>query len=591
MSAKAKNKLTPQQRKATLNRVLHKIRPYSAFVVCSLLVAAVSVAAQLYIPILCGEAIDKMLGKGNVDLAGVLRIAVSILVVAAVAALAQWLLSVCNNRITFSVSRDLRNEALRKIQTLPLSYLDSHPSGDIVSRMVADVDTFADGLLMGFTQLFSGILTIFGTLLFMLRENVPITLVVVCITPLSLVVAGFLAKRSYGYFQSQSTVRGKQTALVNEMIEGQKVVQAFGHEAESLAAFDEVNGQLQDVSLKAIFFSSLTNPATRFVNNIVYAGVGLVGALYAVRGGITIGQLSVFLSYANQYTKPFNEISGVVTELQNALACAARVFELLDAEDQVPEAENAAALQPDGHVQLQNVSFRYLPDRPLIEGLSLDVQPGQRIAIVGPTGCGKTTLINLLMRFYDANSGSIKVSGTDIRDVTRASLRGSYGMVLQDTWLRAGTVRENIAYGKPDATMDEVIAAAKAAHAHSFIRRLPKGYDTVIAEDGGNISQGQKQLLCIARVMLCLPPMLILDEATSSIDTRTEVRIQKAFARMMQGRTSFIVAHRLSTIREADVILVMKDGHIVEQGNHDQLLAQGGFYAKLYNSQFEGVQT
>ena len=591
MSAKAKNKLTPQQRKATLNRVLHKIRPYSAFVVCSLLVAAVSVAAQLYIPILCGDAIDKMLGKGNVDLAGVLRIAVSILVVAAVAALAQWLLSVCNNRITFSVSRDLRNEALRKIQTLPLSYLDSHPSGDIVSRMVADVDTFADGLLMGFTQLFSGILTILGTLLFMLRENVPITLVVVCITPLSLVVAGFLAKRSYGYFQSQSTVRGKQTALVNEMIEGQKAVQAFGHEAESLAAFDEVNGQLQDVSLKAIFFSSLTNPATRFVNNIVYAGVGLVGALYAVRGGITIGQLSVFLSYANQYTKPFNEISGVVTELQNALACAARVFELLDAEDQVPETENAAALQPDGHVQLQDVSFRYLPDRPLIEGLSLDVQPGQRIAIVGPTGCGKTTLINLLMRFYDVNSGSIKVSGTDIRDVTRASLRGSYGMVLQDTWLRAGTVRENIAYGKPDATMDEVIAAAKAAHAHSFIRRLPEGYDTVIAEDGGNISQGQKQLLCIARVMLCLPPMLILDEATSSIDTRTEVRIQKAFARMMQGRTSFIVAHRLSTIREADVILVMKDGHIVEQGNHDQLLAQGGFYAKLYNSQFEGVQT
>ena len=591
MSAKAKNKLTPQQRKATLNRVLHKIRPYSIFVVCSLLVAAVSVAAQLYIPILCGDAIDKMLGKGNVDLAGVLRIAVSILVVAGVAALAQWLLSVCNNRITFSVSRDLRNEALRKIQTLPLSYLDSHPSGDIVSRMVADVDTFADGLLMGFTQLFSGILTIFGTLLFMLRENVPITLVVVCITPLSLVVAGFLAKRSYGYFQSQSTVRGKQTALVNEMIEGQKVVQAFGHEAESLAAFDEVNGQLQDVSLKAIFFSSLTNPATRFVNNIVYAGVGLVGALYAVRGGITIGQLSVFLSYANQYTKPFNEISGVVTELQNALACAARVFELLDAEDQVPEAENSAALQPDGHVQLQDVSFRYLPDRPLIEGLSLDVQPGQRIAIVGPTGCGKTTLINLLMRFYDVNSGSIRVSGTDIRDVTRASLRGSYGMVLQDTWLRAGTVRENIAYGKPDATMDEVIAAAKAAHAHSFIRRLPDGYDTVIAEDGGNISQGQKQLLCIARVMLCLPPMLILDEATSSIDTRTEVRIQKAFARMMQGRTSFIVAHRLSTIREADVILVMKDGHIVEQGNHDQLLAQGGFYAKLYNSQFEGVQT
>ena len=591
MSAKAKAKLTPEQRKATLTRVLHKIRPYSLFVVCSLIVAAVSVAAQLYIPILCGDAIDLMLGKGNVAFAGVGRIIVEVLVVAVVAAFAQWLLSVCNNRITFSVSRDLRNEALRKIQTLPLSYLDSHPSGDIVSRMVADVDTFADGLLMGFTQLFSGVLTILGTLLFMLSENVVITLVVVCITPLSLLVASFLAKRSYKYFQGQSSVRGEQTALVNEMIEGQKVVQAFGHEAESLDAFDEVNGRLQDVSLKAIFFSSMTNPATRFVNNIVYAGVGLVGALYAVRGGITIGQLSVFLNYANQYTKPFNEISGVVTELQNALACAARVFELLDAEDQVPEAENAKVLETDGHVELKDVSFRYLPDRPLIEGLNLDVKPGQRIAIVGPTGCGKTTLINLLMRFYDVNSGTIKVSGTDIRSVTRASLRGSYGMVLQDTWLRAGTVRENIAYGKPDATLDEVVAAAKAAHADSFIRRLPDGYDTVIAEDGGNISQGQKQLLCIARVMLCLPPMLILDEATSSIDTRTEVRIQKAFARMMQGRTSFIVAHRLSTIREADVILVMKDGHIVEQGNHDELLAAGGFYAKLYNSQFEGVET
>ena len=591
MSAKAKAKLTPEQRKATLTRVLYKIRPYSLFVVCSLIVAAVSVAAQLYIPILCGDAIDLMLGKGNVDFAGVGRIIVEVLVVAVAAAFAQWLLSVCNNRITFSVSRDLRNEALRKIQTLPLSYLDSHPSGDIVSRMVADVDTFADGLLMGFTQLFSGVLTILGTLLFMLSENVVITLVVVCITPLSLLVASFLAKRSYKYFQGQSSVRGEQTALVNEMIEGQKVVQAFGHEAESLDAFDEVNGRLQDVSLKAIFFSSMTNPAPRFVNNIVYVGVGLVGALYAVRGGITIGQLSVFLNYANQYTKPFNEISGVVTELQNALACAARVFELLDADDQIPEAENAVVLQPDGHVQLEDVSFRYLPDRPLIEGLSLDVKPGQRIAIVGPTGCGKTTLINLLMRFYDVNGGAIKVSGTDIRSVTRASLRGSYGMVLQDTWLRAGTVRENIAYGKPDATLDEVVAAAKAAHADSFIRRLPDGYDTVIAEDGGNISQGQKQLLCIARVMLCLPPMLILDEATSSIDTRTEVRIQKAFARMMQGRTSFIVAHRLSTIREADVILVMKDGHIVEQGNHDELLAAGGFYAKLYNSQFEGVET
>ena len=591
MSAKAKSRLTPEQRKATLRRVLEKICPYSFFVVCSLIVAAVSVAAQLYIPILCGSAIDLMLGKGTVDFAGVMRIVVQIVVVAVIAAFAQWLLSVCNNRITFSVSRDLRNAALRKIQTLPLSYLDSHPSGDIVSRMVADVDTFADGLLMGFTQMFSGLLTIFGTLLFMLKENVPITLVVVCITPLSLVVASFLAKRSYKYFQGQSSVRGEQTALVNEMIEGQKVVQAFGHEAESLDAFDEVNGRLQDVSLKAIFFSSMTNPATRFVNNIVYAGVGLVGAVYAVAGGITIGQLSIFLNYANQYTKPFNEISGVVTELQNALACAARVFELLDAEDQIPEAENAKALQTDGHVELKDVSFRYLPDRPLIEGLDLDVKPGQRIAIVGPTGCGKTTLINLLMRFYDVNGGSIKVAGEDIRNVTRASLRGSYGMVLQETWLRAGTVRENIAYGKPDATDEEIIAAAKAAHADSFIRRLPNGYDTVIAEDGGNISQGQKQLLCIARVMLCLPPMLILDEATSSIDTRTEVRIQAAFARMMQGRTSFIVAHRLSTIREADVILVMKDGRIVEQGDHDELLAQGGFYAKLYNSQFEGVET
>ena len=591
MSAKAKSSLTPEQRKATLRRVLKKIRPYYFFVGCSLIVAAVSVAAQLYIPILCGSAIDLMLGKGRVDFAGVMQIIVQIVAVAILAAFAQWLLSVCNNRITFSVSRDLRNAALRKIQTLPLSYLDSHPSGDIVSRMIADVDTFADGLLMGFTQLFSGLLTIFGTLLFMLWENVPITLVVVCITPLSLVVASFLAKRSYKYFQGQSTVRGEQTALVNEMIEGQKVVQAFGHEAESLASFDEVNTRLQDVSLKAIFFSSMTNPATRFVNNIVYAGVGLVGAVYAVAGGITIGQLSIFLNYANQYTKPFNEISGVITELQNALACAARVFELLDADDQVPEAEHARVLQPDGHVELKDVSFRYLPDRPLIEGLNLDVKPGQRIAIVGPTGCGKTTLINLLMRFYDVNGGSITVSGDDIRNVTRASLRGSYGMVLQDTWLRAGTVRENIAYGKPDATDEEIVAAARAAHADSFIRRLPDGYDTVIAEDGGNISQGQKQLLCIARVMLCLPPMLILDEATSSIDTRTEVRIQAAFARMMQGRTSFIVAHRLSTIREADVILVMKDGHIVEQGNHDELLAQGGFYAKLYNSQFEGVET
>ena len=586
MSAKAKSSLTPEQRKATLRRVLKKIRPYYFFVGCSLIVAAVSVAAQLYIPILCGSAIDLMLGKGRVDFAGVMQIILQIVAVAILAAFAQWLLSVCNNRITFSVSRDLRNAALRKIQTLPLSYLDSHPSGDIVSRMIADVDTFADGLLMGFTQLFSGLLTIFGTLLFMLWENVPITLVVVCITPLSLVVASFLAKRSYKYFQGQSTVRGEQTALVNEMIEGQKVVQAFGHEAESLASFDEVNTQLQDVSLKAIFFSSMTNPATRFVNNIVYAGVGLVGAIYAVAGGITIGQLSIFLNYANQYTKPFNEISGVVTELQNALACAARVFELLDADDQVPEAEHARVLQPDGHVELKDVSFRYLPDRPLIEGLNLDVKPGQRIAIVGPTGCGKTTLINLLMRFYDVNGGSITVSGTDIRDVTRASLRGSYGMVLQDTWLFEGTIAENIAYGKPDASREEIIAAAKAARADFFIRTLPKGYDTVLGSDAETISAGQRQLLTIARVMLCDPAILILDEATSSVDTRTEMEISRAMNTLMKGRTSFVIAHRLSTIVDADLILVMQNGTIIEQGNHKRLLESGGAYAELYNSQF-----
>ena len=566
MSAKAKNRLTPQQRKATLTRVLGKIRPYSLFVVCSLIVAAVSVGAQLYIPILCGSAIDLMLGKGTVDFGGVMCIIIEVLVVAAAAALAQWLLSVCNNRITFLVSRDLRNEALRKIQTLPLSYLDSHPSGDIVSRMVADVDTFADGLLVGFTQLFSGILTILGTLLFMLSENVPITLVVVCITPLSLVVASFLAKRSYGYFQSQSTVRGEQTALVNEMIEGQKVVQAFGHEAESLDAFDEVNGRLQDVSLKAIFFSSMTNPATRFVNNIVYAGVGLVGALYAVRGGITIGQLSVFLNYANQYTKPFNEISGVVTELQNALACAARVFELLDADDQIPEAENAAVLQPDGHVQLEDVSFRYLPDRPLIEGLSLDVKPGQRIAIVGPTGCGKTTLINLLMRFYDVNGGAIKVSGTDIRSVTRASLRGSYGMVLQDTWLKTASVRENIRLAKPEATNAEVEAAARMAHADSFIRRLPEGYDTVLSDTGGALSAGQRQLLCIARVMLRLPPMLILDEATSGLDPVSRDELMELFRGVVQsGERSILFSTHITSDLEkcASHITMIKDGEIL----------------------------
>ena len=494
-------------------------------------------------------------------------------------------------RISQRTVATLRQDLFNKLQSLPLRYFDTHQSGDLMSRFTNDMDTVSDMISNSFASVVSNLLTFVCTVVMLVYLNWALTLITFVFLGLMLLVVKGVGGRSRTSFQQQQAALGSLNGYIEEMIEGQKVVQAFGHEAESLAAFDEVNGRLQDVSLKAIFFSSLTNPATRFVNNIVYAGVGLVGALYAVRGGITIGQLSVFLSYANQYTKPFNEISGVVTELQNALACAARVFELLDAEDQVPEAENAAALQPDGHVQLQDVSFRYLPDRPLIEGLSLDVQPGQRIAIVGPTGCGKTTLINLLMRFYDVNGGSIKVSGTDIRDVTRASLRGSYGMVLQDTWLRAGTVRENIAYGKPDATLDEVVAAAKAAHADSFIRRLPEGYDTVIAEDGGNISQGQKQLLCIARVMLCLPPMLILDEATSSIDTRTEVRIQKAFARMMQGRTSFIVAHRLSTIREADLILVMKDGHIVEQGDHDQLLAAGGFYAKLYNSQFEGVET
>ena len=575
--------------KGTLKKVLHYIRPYWALVGLSVLLAAVTVAASLYIPILTGNAVDYIVGPGNVDFPGIFRILVEIGLVIAVAALSQWVMSLINNRITYRVVRDIRNKAFQKIQILPLKYLDGHPTGEVVSRVIADVDQFADGLLMGFTQLFSGVLTIVGTLVFMLSVNVVITAVVVVITPVSLVVAAFIAKRTYDMFRLQSQVRGEQTGFVEEMVQGQKVVQAFGREQDSLEKFDEINERLRKCSLRAIFFSSITNPSTRFVNSLVYTGVGIVGALSVIGGGLSVGQLSAFLSYANQYTKPFNEISGVVTELQNALACAARVFELLDAEDQIPEAPNAPALQPDGHVVLEDVAFRYLPDRPLIENFNLDVKPGQRIAIVGPTGCGKTTLINLLMRFYDVNSGRISVSGQDIRDVTRASLRGSYGMVLQDTWLRAGTVRENIAYGKPDATEEEIIAAAKAAHAHSFIRRLPKGYDTVITENGGNISQGQKQLLCIARVMLCLPPMLILDEATSSIDTRTEIRIQAAFARMMQGRTSFIVAHRLSTIREADVILVMKDGHIIEQGSHDQLLAQNGFYAKLYNSQFEGV--
>ena len=574
-----------KKNQAVMKRIFRFIKPYSPFLIISFVCAAVSVAAQLLVPILCGNAIDYMIGEGRVDFKGVGTIITAIAVATVITAFAQWVMAACNNKITFSVSRDLRNASIHKIQKLPLSYLDSHPSGDLVSRVIADVDTFADGLLMGFTQLFTGVLTIIGTLGFMVSVNPLITLVVVCLTPLSLFVANFIAKHTYHYFRQQTVVRGNQTAYVNEMVEGMKVVQAFGQEDESLEKFDDLNEQLRDTSLKAVFFSSLTNPCTRFVNNLVYAAVGLAGALYTVAGGITVGQLSIFLSYANQYSKPFNEISSVVTELQNAIACADRVFQLLDEEDQIKEKDTV--LVSDGHVELENVSFRYVEDRPLIENLSLDVKPGQRIAIVGPTGCGKTTLINLLMRFYDVDGGKIEVAGKDIRDVSRKSLRLNYGMVLQETWLKAGTIRENIAYGKPDATDEEIIAAAKASHAHSFIKRLPDGYDTKIAEDGGNISQGQKQLLCIARVMLCLPPMLILDEATSSIDTRTEVRIQAAFARMMEGRTSFIVAHRLSTIREADVILVMKDGHIIEQGNHDSLMAQNGFYAHLYNSQFE----
>lgn len=582
-----KKMLLPSAKKDTLGRVLKRIRPYWGLLFASLLLAAVSVATQLLVPILCGNAIDAMVRAGAVDFSRVLSIVQWIAIVVAVTGICQWLLGVCNNRMAFCVSRDLRNDAIEKIQRLPLSYLDSHASGDLVSRTITDVDTFSDGLLMGFTQLFTGILTIIGTLCFMLYVDVSVTLVVVCITPLSLVVAAFIAKKTYRYFTSQSTVRGEQTAYVNEMIEGQSVVQAFGQEGNSQRRFDEINGRLQKVSMQAIFFSSITNPATRFVNSIVYAGVGVAGALSAVSGGITVGQLSCFLSYANQYTKPFNEISGVITELQNALACAARVFELLDEENELETPNDAIELVPDGRVELQNVAFSYTPERKLIEDLSLSVQPGMRVAIVGPTGCGKTTLINLLMRFYDVNCGSISVAGKDIRNVTRHSLRKSYGMVLQDTWLKQGTIRENIAYGRPDATEEQIVTAAKAAHAHSFIKRLPQGYDTVIHEDGGNISQGQKQLLCIARVMLCLPPMLILDEATSSIDTRTELRIQSAFSTMMQGRTSFIVAHRLSTIREANVILVMKDGKIIEQGNHDALMQQNGFYAGLYNSQFE----
>lgn len=583
------NKL--KQQKGTLLRVLQYVKPYRVLVIISLLCACVSAAAQLLIPILTGKAIDQMLGAGQVNLSGVLVFAVWIAVVAALSAVAQQFLATSNNKIAYNISRDLRNAAFHKLQRLPLSYLDAHPSGDLVSRMIADVDTFSDGLLMGFTQLFTGVVLIVGTLTIMLIKNWMIALLVVVLTPLSMFVASFIARKTHHYFTEQARVRGQQTALINELIEGQKVVQSFGHEAASLSDFDCINDELGRVSLNATFFSSLTNPSTRLVNNIIYAAVALVGALSAVGGGISVGDLSVFLSYASQYAKPFNEISGVVTELQNALACAARVFSLLDEDDRVPDKENAAVLSPKGTVDLKDVCFRYVPDRPLIEGFNLHVKPGQRIAIVGPTGCGKTTMINLLMRFYDVNSGAILVDGTDIRNATRHSLRKSFGMVLQDTWLKAGTIRDNIAYGRPDASEEDVIAAAKAAHAHSFIRRLPDGYDTVITENGGNISQGQKQLLCIARVMLGgengeLPPMLILDEATSSIDTRTEIKIQSAFARLMNGRTSFIVAHRLSTIQEADVILVMKDGHIIEQGTHEELLKKQGFYANLYQSQF-----
>ena len=571
-------------------RIWKHIRKYWFYIVCSLIFAALSVASQLYVPILTGNAIDHMIGVGKVDFAGVAAIVRVIVAATAVTAISQWIFGICNNKITYNVSRDLRNAAIAKIQRLPVSYLDAHPTGDLVSRVIADVEQFADGLLMGFTQFFTGVLTILGTLGFMLYVNVPITLVVVCVTPLSFIVAGFIAKKTYRNFHMQTEVRGEQTAFINEMIEGQKVVQAFCHEKENVDQFDEMNERLQKASLKAIFFSSITNPATRFVNNVVYAGVALVGALFAVSGGISVGQLSCFLSYANQYTKPFNEISGVVTELQNAMACASRIFELLDEEERTPDKADARVLteeQVDGSVEISDVSFSYVPDRKLIEHFNLSVKPGERVAIVGPTGCGKTTMINLLMRFYDVDAGKICVSGTDIRDISRISLRRSYGMVLQDTWLKSGTIYENIAYGRPDATKEQVIEAAKAAHAHSFIKRLPDGYDTVISEDGGNISQGQKQLLCIARVMLCLPPMLILDEATSSIDTRTEIKIQQAFASMMKGRTSFIVAHRLSTIREADIILVMDSGKVIEQGTHEELLAEKVFYAKLYNSQYE----
>ena len=573
--------------KETMKRVLKYIRKYTPALVLSLLLAGLTVLLTLYIPILTGNAVDLIIGKGQVDMAGIFAIMKKIAIVMIITAVGQWVMNTCNNYITYHVIRDIRTDAFAKLEILPLKYLDAHAYGDIVSRVIADVDTFADGLLMGFTQLFTGVLTILCTLGFMLVTNVPITLVVVCITPVSFLVAKFIATKTYSMFKEQSETRGEQTSLIEEMIDNQKIVNTFSRGEAVKSKFGEINGRLQKCSLKAIFFSSITNPATRFVNSLVYAGVGVFGALVAIKGGISVGRLSCFLSYANQYTKPFNEISGVVTELQNAFVCAGRIFELIDEEPQVPDAADARVLEEaQGNVDLKDVYFQYVPEKKLIQNFNLQVKPGQRVAIVGPTGCGKTTVINLLMRFYDVNSGSIKVDGTDIRDITRGSLRTNYGMVLQETWLRSGTIRDNICMGKPDATEEEIIRAAKASHAHGFIKRLPNGYDTVITEDGGSLSQGQKQLLCITRVMLCLPPMLILDEATSSIDTRTEIKIQNAFATMMEGRTSFIVAHRLSTIQSADVILVMKDGNIIEQGNHETLLAQGGFYANLYNSQF-----
>lgn len=585
---KDKKKVTDHRsNKDIMKKVLDHIGKYKFFLLFSIVLAAVSVVLTLYIPILTGQAVDCILGPGAVDFDGIWAILKEMAVIIVITAAVQWLMNTCNNKIAYQVVRDVRDEAFKKLQILPLKYIDGHSHGDIVSRIIADVDQFSDGLLLGFTQLFTGIVTIIGTLVFMFSINVSTTVVVVILTPLSFFIAGFIAKRTFNMSKLQSETRGEQTALIDEMIGNEKVVKAFNHEPQVMEQFEEINGRLEKASVKAIFFSSLTNPCTRFVNSLVYAGVGILGAFLAIRGRISVGQLTSFLSYANQYTKPFNEISGVVTELQTALACAGRVFEFIEEEPQVPDAQGAAVLtQPEGNVTMQNVNFSYNPEQKLIQDFNLEVKSGQRVAIVGPTGCGKTTVINLLMRFYDVNSGSIRIDGVDVRDMTRRSLRGSFGMVLQETWLHAGTIRDNIVMGKPDATDEEVVAAAKAAHAHSFIKRLPMGYDTVITEDGGSLSQGQKQLLCITRILLKLPPMLILDEATSSIDTRTEMHIQEAFAQLMKGRTSFIVAHRLSTIKNADIILVMKDGDIIEQGTHEQLLEKGGFYANLYNSQF-----